>query len=423
MLIRRACALMLMTCGLAGAIQAETVVVTADRMLDVLTGKMVDHPQITVTDGRISSVGPQGSVPATARRIDLPGMTLLPGLIDMHTHLTADPHYSGYQALQFTDNFWTVVGVANAKKTLDAGFTTVRNVGAENFDDVAIKQAIEQGITTGPRIVPATYAIGATGGHCDSTEFPPSLKAPSTAIANGPEELRAMVRKLRKYGAEVIKFCGTGGVLSKTDTVGGQQYSLLEMKALVDEAHMLGLRVAVHAHGTSGIKDAIRAGVDTIEHASLADDEAFALAKQHGTWFSMDIYNDDYILAEGEKNGVFKESLEKERVIGLKQRQTFQAAVKAGVKMVFGTDGGVYPNGFNARQFVTMVKWGMTPLQAIQAATVNAAEALGRPGDVGAIAVGRYGDLIAVAGNPLDDVAKLQSVAFVMKGGQVVKGP
>jgi imidazolonepropionase-like amidohydrolase len=415
--------LMLMTCGLAGAIQAETVVVTADRMLDVLTGKMVDHPQITVTDGRISSVGPQGSVPPTARRIDLPGMTLLPGLIDMHTHLTADPHYSGYQALQFTDNFWTVVGVANARKTLDAGFTTVRNVGSGNFDDVAIKQAIEQGITTGPRIVPATYAIGATGGHCDSTEFPPSIKAPSAAIANGPEELRAMVRKLRKYGAEVIKFCGTGGVLSKTDTVGAQQYSLLEMKALVDEAHMLGLRVAVHAHGTSGIKDAIRAGVDTIEHASLADDEAFALAKQHGTWFSMDIYNDDYILAEGEKNGVFKESLEKERVIGLKQRQTFQAAVKAGVKMVFGTDGGVYPNGFNARQFVTMVKWGMTPLQAIQAATVNAAEALGRPGDVGAIAVGRYGDLIAVAGNPLDDVAKLQSVAFVMKGGQVVKGP
>jgi imidazolonepropionase-like amidohydrolase len=423
MLIRRACALMLMTCGLAGAVQAETVVVTADRMLDVLTGKMVDHPQITVTDGRISSVGPQGSVPATARRIDLPGMTLLPGLIDMHTHLTADPHYSGYQGLQFTDNFWTVVGVANAKKTLDAGFTTVRNVGSDNFDDVAIKQAIDQGITTGPRIVPATYAIGATGGHCDSTEFPPSLKTPGTAIANGPEELRAMVRKLRKYGAEVIKFCGTGGVLSKTDTVGGQQYSLLEMKALVDEAHMLGLRVAVHAHGTSGIKDAIRAGVDTIEHASLADDEAFALAKQHGTWFSMDIYNDDYILAEGAKNGVFKESLEKERVIGLKQRQTFQAAVKAGVKMVFGTDGGVYPNGFNARQFVTMVKWGMTPLQAIQAATVNAAEALGRPGDVGAIAVGRYGDLIAVAGNPLDDVAKLQSVAFVMKGGEVVKSP
>jgi imidazolonepropionase-like amidohydrolase len=423
MLIRRAFALILMTSCLFGTGQAETVVVTADRMIDVLNGKVVDHPQITVTDGRIASVAAQGALPAGARHIDLPGMTLLPGLIDMHTHLTSDPRYSGYQGLQFTDNFWTVVGVANARKTLEAGFTTIRNVGSDNFDDVAIKQAIEQGITTGPRIVPATYAIGATGGHCDSTEFPPSLKTAEFNIANGPDELRAMVRKLRKYGAEVIKFCGTGGVLSKTDTVGGQQYSLVEMKALVDEAHMLGLRVAVHAHGTSGIKDAIRAGVDTIEHASLADEEAFSLAKQHGTWFSMDIYNDDYILAEGEKNGVFKESLDKERVIGLKQRQTFQAAVKAGVKMVFGTDGGVYPNGFNARQFVTMVKWGMTPMQAIQAATANAAEALGRPGDVGAIAVGRYGDMIAVAGNPLDDVAKLQSVAFVMKGGDVVKGP
>jgi imidazolonepropionase-like amidohydrolase len=413
-----------MGCGIAGTAHADTVVVTADRMIDVLAGRTVDHPQITVVDGRITAVGLQGSaVPEGARRVDLPGMTLLPGLIDMHTHITADPRYSGYRGLEFTDNFWTVVGVANAKKTLEAGFTTIRNVGSANFDDVAIKQGIEQGFVPGPRIVPATYAIGATGGHCDSTEFPPSVSVPSPQIANGAEELRATVRKLRKYGAEVIKFCGTGGVFSKTDTVGGQQYDLAEMKALVDEAHMLGLKVAVHAHGTSGIKDAIRAGVDTIEHASLADEEAFTLAKQHGTWFSMDIYNDDYILAEGEKNGVFAESLAKERTIGLKQRQTFQAAVKAGVKMVFGTDAGVYPNGYNARQFATMVKWGMTPMQAIQAATVNASEALGRAGDVGAIAVGRYGDLIAVAGDPLADVTRLQSVAFVMKGGDVVKSP
>jgi imidazolonepropionase-like amidohydrolase len=408
--------------GLASAAFADTVVVTADRMIDVLTGRVIDHPQITVTDGRIADVAVQGkALPAEARRVDLPGMTLLPGLIDMHTHLTSDPHYSGYRHLEFTDNFWTVVGVANAKKTLEAGFTTVRNVGSANYDDVAIKQGIEHGIVPGPRIVPATYAIGATGGHCDGGGLPPSISTPKPAVANGPEEIRATVRKLRKYGAEVIKFCGTGGVLSKTDAVGAQQYDLTEMKALVDEAHMLGLKVAVHAHGTSGIKDAIRAGVDTIEHASLADAEAFALAKQHGTWFSMDIYDDDYILAEGEKNGVFKESLEKERMIGLKQRQTFQAAVKAGVKMIFGTDAGVYPNGYNARQFVTMVNWGMTPMQAIQAATVNAAEALGRTGDVGAIAVGRYGDLIAVAGDPLADVAQLQSVAFVMKGGEVVK--
>jgi imidazolonepropionase-like amidohydrolase len=347
-------------------------------------------------------------------------MTLLPGLIDMHVHLTSDPRYGGYRGLEFTDNFWTVVGVANAKKTLEAGFTTVRNVGSANFDDVAIKQGIEQGFIPGPRIVPATYAIGATGGHCDSTEFPPSISAPGPAVANGPEEIRATVRRLRKYGAEVIKFCGTGGVFSKTDTVGGQQYDLTEMKALVDEAHRLGLKVAVHAHGASGIKDAIRAGVDTIEHASLADAEAITLAKQHGTWFSMDIYNDDYTLAEGAKNGVFQESLDKERAIGLQQRQNFQAAVKAGVKMVFGTDGGVYPNGLNARQFATMVTWGMTPMQAIRAATVNAAEALGRTADVGAIAVGRYGDLIAVTGDPLADVTRLQTVSFVMKGGEVI---
>jgi imidazolonepropionase-like amidohydrolase len=418
-----ACALALLGAAALPA-DADTVVVTADKMIDVLAGRVVDHPQITITDGRIAAVGVQGAaVPDGARRVDLPGMTLLPGLIDMHTHLTSDPHYSGYRGLEFTDNFWTVVGVANAKKTLEAGFTTVRNVGSRNYDDVAIKQAIEQGIVPGPRIVPATYAIGATGGHCDATAFPPSVTVPTPAVANGPEELRATVRKLRKYGAEVIKFCGTGGVLSKTDAVGAQQYDLTEMKALVDEAHMLGLKVAVHAHGTSGIKDAIRAGVDTIEHASLADDEAFALAKQHGTWFSMDIYDDDYILAEGEKNGVYKESLEKERTIGLKQRQTFQAAVKAGVKMIFGTDAGVYPNGFNARQFVTMVQWGMTPMQAIQAASANAADALGRTRDVGAIAVGRYGDLIGVAGDPLANVALLQSVGFVMKGGETVKIP
>jgi imidazolonepropionase-like amidohydrolase len=406
----------------ATSAHADTVVVTADRMVDVVAGHMVEHPQITITDGRITAVASQGAPAAAgARKIDLPGMTLLPGLIDMHVHLTSDPLFSGYRKLEFTDNFWTIVGVANAKRTLEAGFTTVRNVGSANYDDVALKQAIEHGYIPGPRIVPATYAIGATGGHCDDTEFPPSIKTPGTAVANGPEELRAMVRKLRKYGAEVIKFCGTGGVLSKTDTVGAQQYELTEMKALVNEAHMLGLRVAVHAHGTNGIKDAIRAGVDTIEHASLADEEAFALAKQHGTYFSMDVYNDDYILAEGEKNGLFKESLDKERMIGRQQRENFRAAAKAGVKMIFGTDAGVYPHGTNAKQFATMVAWGMTPMQAIQAATVTAAEALGRPGDVGAIAVGRFGDLIAVAGDPLANVAALQSVAVVIKGGEVVK--
>jgi imidazolonepropionase-like amidohydrolase len=401
---------------------ADTVVVTADRMVDVLTGRTVEHPQVTVTDGRITAVGTQGApLPEGARHVELPGVTLLPGLIDMHVHLTSDPRYSGYRALAFTDNFWTVVGTANARRTLEAGFTTVRNVGSSNYDDVALKQAIELGYIPGPRIVPATYAIGATGGHCDYTELPPSITPQTPAVANGPEALRAMVRKLHKYGAEVIKVCVTGGVLSKGDAVGAQQYSLEEMKAVVDEAHMLGLKVAVHAHGTAGIKDALRAGVDTIEHASLADQEAFALAKQHGAYFSMDIYDDDYILSEGEKNGVFKESLDKERAIGRQQRETFRAAFNAGVKMIFGTDAGVYPNGDNAKQFATMVAWGMTPLQAIQAATVTAAQALGRPNDVGAIAVGRYGDIIGVTGDPLSDPVALQSVAFVMKGGTVIK--
>lgn len=407
-----------------GAAQAETVAVSGARMIDVISGKVVVNPVVVITDGRITAVGTATSVsiPEGARRVDLPGMTLLPGLIDMHVHLTSDPTLSGYNALEYTDSYWMAVGVASARRTLDAGFTTVRNVGSQDFDDVGLKQAIERGVIPGPRIVPATYAMGATGGHCDVTEFPPSIKVMGfSSVANGPDAIRAKVRELRKYGAEVIKFCGTGGVFSKTDSVGAQQYNLAEMTALVSEAHMLGLKVAMHAHGTSGINDGLRAGVDTIEHASLADAESFKLAKASGAWFDMDIYNDDYILAEGTKNGVFAESLAKEKVIGLKQRQTFRAAHAAGVKMLFGTDGGVYPNGDNARQFATMVEWGMTPMEAIQAATVSAGQALGREGDVGAIAVGRYGDIIAVAGDPLADVSSLTKVAVVIKGGKVVK--
>jgi imidazolonepropionase-like amidohydrolase len=402
---------------------SATTVVTAARMIDVLTGRVIDRPQIVITDERFTSVGRQGDpVPADARRVDLGARTLLPGLIDMHVHLTSDPLYSGYRELQFTDAFWMTVGVANARRTLEAGFTTVRNVGSRGYDDIGLKQGIEKGYISGPRIVPATYAIGSTGGHCDNTEFPPSITTPSTQIANSPDEYRALVRQVHKYGAEVIKVCMTGGVLSKGDTVGAQQVSLDEIKAIVDEAHRLGLRVAVHAHGTDGINDALRAGVETIEHASLADAESFRLAKQHGAWFDMDIYNDDYILAEGEKNGVYPESLAKEREIGRKQRETFRAAHAAGVKMLFGTDAGVYPHGQNARQFAKMVEWGMSPMEAIQAATRNAADALGRSADVGAIAPGRYADLIAVDADPLGDIRALETVAVVMKAGQFVKG-
>ncbi len=406
----------------ASAASAKTVVVRADHMIDVLVGARIDNVQVVIVDGRISKVGHRGdAAPAGAETIDLGKRTLLPGLIDMHVHLTGDPRLSGYRMLEYTDNFATVIGVSNARKTVEAGFTTVRNVGSANFDDVALKQGIEGGYVPGPRIIPATYALGVTGGHCDATEFPPSISVPHPQIANSPDEFRAAVRMIRKYGAEVVKVCMTGGVLSKTDSVGGQQLSFEEIKAIVDEAHMLGMRVAVHAHGAAGINTALRAGVDTIEHASLADAESFRLAKANGAWFDMDIYDDDYILAEGAKNGVFQESLDKERAIGRKQRETFRDAHAAGVKMAFATDGGVYPNGNNALQFATMVEWGMTPIEAIQSATRNAAEALGRTGDIGAIAPGRYGDMIAVDGDPLADVRSLQSVAFVMKGGEVVK--
>ncbi len=417
---------LLAACMLLGATPAlaDTVVVTAARMVDVLAGREIAHVQVVVQDGRIATVGQQGdAVPQGARRVDLGGRTLLPGLIDMHVHLTSDPTLSGYKGLEYTDAFWTVVGVANAKKTLEAGFTTVRNVGSSFFSDVALKQGIEHGYIPGPRIVPATYALGSTGGHCDATEFPPSVTVPNPQIADSPDGYRAAVRRMRKYGAEVIKFCGTGGVLSKTDKVGVQQVSLPEMQAIVSEAHMLGMRVAVHAHGTDGINDALRAGVDTIEHASLADDESFRLAKEHGAWFDMDIYNDDYILSEGAKNGLFPESLAKEREIGRKQRETFRAAHAAGVKMLFGTDGGVYPNGDNARQFAKMVQWGMTPMEAIVAATRSAAEALDKTHDVGAIAPGRYADMVAVDGDPLADIRQLEHVVFVMKGGDVIRAP
>lgn len=413
---------------LAAQASAETVVVTAGHLVDVAKGVTLDEPVIVITDGRIVSVvtrgGARPQIPADAKRIDLPGQTILPGLIDMHVHLDSDARISGFKSLEYTDSFWQAVGVVNAKAMLEAGFTTVRNVGSGNYNDVGLKQAVEAGYIAGPRIVPATYALGATGGHCDNTEgLPPSFAAvPQPSVADSPEGYRKLVRTVRKYGAEVIKICATGGVLSRSDVAGAQQMTLEEMQAVAAEAHMLGMKVAAHAHGTEGINDALRAGIDTIEHASLADAESFALAKAKGAWFSMDIYDDDYILAEGAKNGVFPESLEKERVIGRKQRETFRDAHRAGVKMVFGTDnGGVFPAGQNALQFAKMVEWGMTPAEAIRSATINAAAALGRPGQVGTIAPGAWGDIVAVQGDPLVDVKLLERPSAVIKGGVRVK--
>lgn len=400
--------------------------IMAARMVDVLTGKVVEHPLITVQGGRIVAIADSRTVKmaATAQVLDLGDKTLLPGLIDMHVHLDSLAEVGGYNGLQYTDSFWSMVAVKNARAMLDAGFTTVRNVGSAERNDIGLKQAIDDGYAVGPRIVPAGYAIGATGGHCDSTFLPPSLEKPVEGVADGEEGLRYQVRRQRKYGAEVIKVCATGGVFSRNTEPGQQQLSENELRAIADEAHQWGLRVASHAHGASGIKAAIKAGIDTIEHASLVDDEGIklAVARKQPVWFSMDIYNTDYTQSEGKKNGVLEDNLRKDREIGQIQRDNFRKAFKAGVRMVFGSDAGVMPHGLVGGQFKVMVQYGMSPMEAIQAATRNAAEALGREKDVGAIAVGRFADMIAVDGDPLSDVRELESVDVVIKGGTVIKG-
>ncbi len=408
---------------LAAPALAESVVVTADHLVDVTSGKTVDYPAVFITDGRITSVADARTVKwgSDVKHIDLSGQTILPGLIDMHVHLDSNPLYGGYSGLRFTDAFWAVQGVANARAMLEAGFTTVRNVGSENYADVAYKQAIEEGLMVGPRIVPAAHALGATGGHCDSTYLPPSYKAKGVAVGDGPQELRARVREQRKYGAEVIKVCATGGVFSRNTEPGQQQLSEEELRAIAEEAHLWGLRVAAHAHGGAGIKAAIRAGIDTIEHASLIDDEGIRLAKERGTWLSMDIFNTDYTQAEGAKNGVLEDNLRKDREIAQIQRDNFRKAHAAGVKMVFGSDAGVMPHGSAAGQLRVMVEYGMTPIQAIRAATRNAAEALSRAADVGTLAVGRYGDIVAVTGDPLTNVRLLEKPSAVIKGGVRIK--
>jgi imidazolonepropionase-like amidohydrolase len=403
-----------------GTAAAGDLVVSADHFLDVRTGKLLGRTTVVIRDGRVTEVTAGDVATTDTPRADLGDMTILPGLIDMHVHLDSDPTYGGYTGLQFNDRFWSVLTVPNALRTLEAGFTTVRNVGADAWNDVGLRQAIDAGKVPGPRVVTAAFSFGATGGHCDSTYFPPSMNQKSEFNADSPEEGRKRVRELRKHGAQVIKICATGGVFSRNTEPGQQQLSLEEMQAIVKEAHQWGLKVAAHAHGAAGIKDAIRAGVDTIEHASLIDDEGIALAKKHGAWLSMDIYNTDYTQAEGKKNGVLEDNLRKDREIAEVQRQGFKRAHAAGARMVFGTDAGVYPHGQNGRQFATMVRYGMTPAEAIRSATVDAAEALGRD-DVGVLEAGRFGDLVAVPGIATDDVAKLAAVPFVVKGGDIVK--
>jgi imidazolonepropionase-like amidohydrolase len=404
-------------------VHAAPAAVRCGKLLDVRSGRLVDDQIVVFDDGLITAVGPANSTrpPAGVLPRDLSRATCLPGLIDAHTHLLLDPTDNGYEGLGISIPRATVKGVKNARLTIRAGFTTVRNVDAPGFGDVALRDGINAGEVEGPRMLVSGPALGITGGHADDNLLPFEFHWKSEGIADGPWVARAKVREVIKYGADLIKVMASGGVLSKGDQPGAPQYTLEELQAIVGEAHKLGRKVAAHAHGTQSIKDAIQAGVDSVEHASLIDDEGIALAKQHGTYLVMDIYNDDYILSQGKKAGMLPESIEKEKQLGQIQRENFRRAYLAGVKLAFGTDAGVYPHGDNAKQFAKMVEWGMKPIETIKAATIRAADLLGWADKVGTLEVGRYADLVAVEGDPTSDVRILETVKFVMKGGTVFR--
>jgi imidazolonepropionase-like amidohydrolase len=354
--------------------------------------------------------------------VDLSRYTVLPGLIDAHTHLTGSPYLMGYRALAVSVPREALLGARNARVTLEAGFTTVRNVGASGFADVALRDAINAGDVPGPRILASGPPLGITGGHCDENLLAPEFHFVSEGVANGVPAVMAKVREGIKYGADLIKFCATGGVLSKGDNAELEQYSPEEMQAIIREAHRLGRKVAAHAHGARGIKDAVLAGVDSIEHGSFIDEEDIQLMKQHGTYLVPTLYLGDWLLENYQKLGLTDDMVAKAKLVLPAARQNVARAFREGVKVAFGTDAAVYPHGLNAHEFAVMVKLGLTPLAAIQAATVNAADLLGWSDQIGTLEPGKYADLIAVEGDPLKDVTTLENVKVVLKGGEVVRG-
>lgn len=398
---------------------ARPIVVRAARYLDVDKGVYMSPAVILVDSGRIVGINPK-KVSAEYPVVDLGTMTLLPGLIDLHTHLASNPGPDWNNAyVTRTPAEWAVAGVINGRKTLLAGFTTVRDVGSLDFADIAVARGFEDGELPGPRVVPAGNALGITGGHCDVTGFAPGIqeRGPEGGVADGPDQFVRGVRYQIKHGAKVIKVCATAGVFSFEGSVGAQQMSAEELRAVVEEASRHGMRVAAHAHGPEGIIAAAKAGVTSVEHGSLLTDEAVRVLKQQGTWYIPNVY-----VAEAMDTTDMPPAIRaKARTVRQGLQQSFGMALKGGLKIAFGTDAGVYPHGLNAKEFGARVRKGMRSVEAIRGATTYAADVLG-VSDRGVIGYGKYADLIAVTGDPLQDVTTLEDVKWVMKDGVIYKG-
>jgi imidazolonepropionase-like amidohydrolase len=401
----------------------KRTVIRAGRVLNVRTGELKANQAIVIEGDKIAKIAPSSEVTAAAgdTTIDLPDATVLPGLIDMHTHLTFDLNSLGYQGLSISTAREALHGARNARRTLEAGFTTVRNVGAKDYADIALRDAINDGDVIGPRIVASGPALGITGGHCDDNLLPPAFHAQGDGVADGVEAVQHKVREVIKYGADVIKICATGGVLSKGDDPNASQFTLEEMKAIVADAHRLGRKVAAHAHGAEGVRWASEAGVDSVEHGHLMDDAAIAALKKNGTYLVPTLFLTEYMQQNMERSDVPEYSKQKMRWIAGAAQQNVKKAFDAGVKVAFGTDAAVYPHGLNAGEFHVYVKLGMTPLAAIQTATTNASDLLGPKYLVGALEAGKWADIVAVDGDPTKDVTILEHVKFVMKAGAVYK--
>ena len=408
--------------GRATAQAPHHLAVHAGHLLDVKSGKTLSDQTLVVEDGKIVSSGAsaEAKIPSDAVRIELPNATVLPGFIDAHTHLTMDPKF-GYETLALSTSRQALTGAKNARLTLLAGFTTVRNVGAKEFSDVALRDAINAGDVPGPRMLVSGPPLSITGGHCDNNMLPFEYHATSDGVADGIAAVQHKVRENIKYGADLIKVCATGGVLSLGDNPQHSQFTLEEMKAIVADAHRLGRKVAAHAHGAEGIRWAAEAGVDSVEHGSYIDDAGIAAMKEHGTYLVPTLYLGDWMIDNAGLTRLPAPLLAKAKEVIPAARKNIAHAFAAGVKVALGTDAAVYPHGLNAHEFETMVKLGLTPLQSIQAGTLNAADLLGWSGKVGTLEPGAWADIVAVEGDPLKDITTLQRVKFVMKGGEVVK--